>query len=120
MVEVRTGNLELHSRRPPRPPGTVREPSRGYDLDILKVDEEVEEPGWQFSDPASWDEEQLLRVVDYYDRVFRAHLTSLDEAGVRQLKVTALRQVIRAAREKGHPLPDFSYRVLHELESGER
>lgn len=89
-------------------------------LTVHEADGEPEGPGWQFGDPTSWDEEQLLTVLDHLDRTFRASLTSLDPAGYRQLKIVALEQMIRAARERGRPLPDFAFRILHEIQSGER
>lgn len=80
----------------------------------------VEGPGWQFGDPSSWDEEQLLTVLNNQERTFRATLTTLDEKGILRLRVVALEQMIDAARERGRPLKDFAYRILRELQAGER
>lgn len=97
--------------------GELREPSAPPYGDAAG---DPEGPGWQFGDPTGWHEEQLLTVLDHLDRTFRASLTSLDPAGYRQLKIVALEQMIRAARERGRPLPDFAFRILHEIQSDER
>jgi transcriptional regulator with XRE-family HTH domain len=79
-----------------------------------------EGPGWQFGDPWTWDEEQLRTVLGRIEHTIRAQLVAMDPAGVLRLKVVTLTEMIRSAKEAGRPLPDFFYRILHELESGER
>lgn len=104
---------EIASMRPDRrtkPSYSVREETVGY---------EREGPGWQFGDPSTWDEEQLLSILNHHERSLRATMTALDEKGIRRLRVVALEQMIEAAKERGRPLKDFAYRILRELESGE-
>jgi transcriptional regulator with XRE-family HTH domain len=84
---------------------------------IAEAGGDIEAAARELGDPATWDEEMLLTVLERIGRTVRETLAGVDAAGVHQLKIVALREMIRVARVQGHALPDVFDRVLHGLET---
>lgn len=115
---------ELLLARPGPSEGVRVDPRPGQGLDPTSARARVAEAsgglaaaGQQFGDPATWNEDQLLTVLERIEQTVQATIVGLDTAGIRQLQVVALREMIRAAKAEGRPVADLFYRVLYDLET---